>query len=546
MDYTSFIFSNAPQDVNTPILIDADRPERQITWKEYASGVKRIAVGLKSIGLSEQQCVALVAGNDIYAAILGDGVVAAGAIFVSPPADASHQELVSALQVARVDWIFAEATSLERVRAATEECGIGAERTLLFDPPNAHHSAQADLVEEQAQRSYSALNACNEEEYSNRNIGKNAELLIANRLFTSGTTGNAKAADISHAATLHRLQGRLWCSGDFPKNLHFIGMHHASGTGVRQRAAAAMHCSMITRAQDPSQIVDLIKNHRIETTILPPRTMIAISRLVQDGLRKKADIASIRLINVGGSSITNQSMDEFRKLLHPDAVLRPAYGSTECGTISGGAWTNSKHYESDGYVGTVTAGVQVKILEPDTVAVLGLDVDGEVCVASPSMFNGYCRNDDATKSASLFDADGKRWFRTGDKGKLIAKNELYITGRYKEVFKVGTEEVAPAEVETALMQHPAVKDAAVTHVPDRNDEDYNEVKAYIVSEDNAAVCPQTIVDHVAANLSAHKAPTGGVIFTKSIPRNAMKKVVKKDLDSVTVLPGSAEYLKVTG
>ncbi|KAF2206416.1 hypothetical protein CERZMDRAFT_115771 [Cercospora zeae-maydis SCOH1-5] len=545
MDYTSFILSNPPDNVNNLIFVDADKPERRMTWREYVSGVKRIAVGLQSAGISEQECVALVSENDIYIAVLGDGVVAAGAIFASPPAAASHRELVSALRVARVGWIFAEATHLERVSAAASECGIGAERIFLFDPPNAEEGVQTEPLAVQAQRSFSALNACKEEEYSNPNVGKNPELLIASRLYTSGTTGDAKAAEVSHAATLERMQDVSWGLGVEAKNLHFIGMHHVSGTIMRQKAAAAKQCMMVTRAHEPSHIVDLIKKHQIQATILPPRTMIAINRLVQDGVRNKEDFASLKFVNIGGSSVTNQSLDAFKSNLPERTTLQPSYGSTECGMASRAAWTDLKNYESDGYVGIVAPGAQVKVVEPDTDAVLASGEDGEICVASTSMFNGYCGNEEATKSSLLFDSDGKRWFRTGDKGKLNAKNEVYITGRYKEVFKVGTEEVAPVEVETCLMQHPAVKDAAVAKAPDRNDKSYNEVKAYIVRQDNADVCPQTIVDYVAADLSAHKAPTGGVVFTESIPRNAMKKVVRRDLDDIPVLPGSAEYLTVT-
>ena len=501
-------------------------------------------MGLQSIGLCEQECVALVAENDIYSAVLGDGVVAAGAIFASPPPNASHRELVAALQAAHVDWIFAEASCFERVRAAAVESGVGAERILLFDPPDGEQSVQAELTDEQARRSFSALSSSNEEKYSNPNTAKNPELLIASRLFTSGTTGEAKAAEVSHTATLQRLHDGTWSSGGFLKNLHFIGMHHVSGTTVRQRAAAAGHCSTIARVQDPTQIVDLIKRYQIQSTMLPPRTMIAISRLLQDGIRQKEDLDSLRLVNVGGSGIRYHALDEFKGMLHQEAVLQPVYGSTESGLVSRRQWTDSKEFSSEGFVGTIARTARVKIVDPETDRTLGHDVDGDICITSEGVFNLYCGNEEATDSVFLFDPDGTRWFRTGDKGRLSAKNEVFVTGRYKEVFKVGTEEVAPVEVESTLLDHPAVKDAAVVKTPDRNDAAYNEVKAYVVSESGVDVTPQEIVNHVADNLSAHKAPTGGVSFTESIPRNAMKKVVRRDLEDIPALPGSAEDLTV--
>jgi acyl-coenzyme A synthetase/AMP-(fatty) acid ligase len=159
------------------------------------------------------------------------------------------------------------------------------------------------------------------------------------------------------------------------------------------------------------------------------------------------------------------------------------------------------------------------------------------------LFSGYCNNAKATDDAHIIDAKGQRWFRTGDKGQTDAKGELWVTGRYKEIFKVATEEVAPLEVESTLTKHPGVKDAVIVATKDRCDERYHEVKAYVVRNKEHKATAQGLVDFVAKNLTVHKSPTGGVTFLDQIPRNAMKKVIARELTNCEPLSGSADYLQ---
>jgi fatty-acyl-CoA synthase len=93
---------------------------------------------------------------------------------------------------------------------------------------------------------------------------------------------------------------------------------------------------------------------------------------------------------------------------------------------------------------------------------LRISEEGEIQVRGWSVMRGYCNNPEAT--AKAFTADG--WLRTGDLGSLSADGRLRMTGRLKDVFRVGGENVAPAEVEEVLLAHPAVETAQVVGVPD--------------------------------------------------------------------------------
>lgn len=270
--------------------------------------------------------------------------------------------------------------------------------------------------------------------------------------------------------------------------------------------------------------------------------MIAMQALIHDGIRTSAALRSIEGIMIAGSGVTNEAMSEFKASLTPEAALRINYGCTEAGPVSGENWGTQNTVDIKGYVGHLYHNMGLRLVDPDTGIDCEAGISGEVCLSSPHIFSRYCGNAEMTKAAFLVDEEGRHWFRTGDMGRSIGERGLAITGRYKEIFKVDHEEVAPVEVEQVLLKHEGVEDVAVTSTEARDNPLYFEVKAYVVPSKVKKVVAQELVDFVAARLSPHKAPTGGVVMVDAIPRNPMKKVVARKLILQTPLPGSEGYL----
>ncbi len=184
-----------------------------------------------------------------------------------------------------------------------------------------------------------------------------------------------------------------------------------------------------------------------------------------------------------------------------------------------------------------------RIVDPETLQDVEPGAAGEVCIRSAAAFSGYYNNAEATEGAFL-PGEQPGWFRTGDRGVVDAESGLItLTGRFKEIFKVRYEEVAPAEVEGVLLQHSDVTDALVTSTTARDNDKDRECMAYIVRRADAPpLTAQQVVDFVASKLAAHKAPTGGVLFCHQIPRGTMGKPLKSQLDQVVALPESARFL----
>lgn len=199
---------------------------------------------------------------------------------------------------------------------------------------------------------------------------------------------------------------------------------------------------------------------------------------------------------------------------------------------------------SSQYYNSPKLSLRHSIVDPETGEDLGFDVDGEVCVQSPYVFEKYFNNDAATQATFLENSQG-RWLRTGDKGRFSSSvQQLAITGRYKDVFVVRSEKVSPDEVEEVLIQHEAIADVGVTSTPDLKHEGLCEPIAYVVAPD-PSLTAQAVVDFAAENLSSVKVPTGGVVFCDSIPRTeGLNKVMRRALGGINGQPRSARNLTV--
>ena len=131
---------------------------------------------------------------------------------------------------------------------------------------------------------------------------------------------------------------------------------------------------------------------------------------------------------------------------------------------------------------------------------LRISAEKEIQVRGWSIMRGYCNDADAT--AQAFTADG--WLRTGDAGELTADGRLRMSGRMKDVFRVGGENVAPAEVEEVLLAHPAVETAQVVGVPDAR---LGEVAcAYVTLKSGSTASEEEILSFVKLKAANFRVP----------------------------------------
>ncbi|KAI5297411.1 Isocitrate dehydrogenase [NADP], mitochondrial precursor (Oxalosuccinate decarboxylase), partial [Ascosphaera pollenicola] len=186
------------------------------------------------------------------------------------------------------------------------------------------------------------------------------------------------------------------------------------------------------------------------------------------------------------------------------------------------AWRNNDDGPSTS-VGELLPNAELKIIDEDGITELGVNQPGELYIRGPNIMKGYWNRPDATRAA--FAEDGQ-WYKTGDIGYVTEEGLFYIVDRKKELIKVKGNQVAPAELEALLLQHPAVADAAVIGIS----RDYEEFpRAYIVIKPDHVASEKEFFEFISKRVHRTKRLTGGVRFVEAIPKNPSGKILRRAL-----------------
>ena len=171
-----------------------------------------------------------------------------------------------------------------------------------------------------------------------------------------------------------------------------------------------------------------------------------------------------------------------------------------------------------GSCGLPVIGVAVRIVDPATGKDLDAGQEGELIVRGPNVMVGY-HNKPAETAAALKDG----WYRTGDLAKADLNGYLTITGRLKELIIRGGQNIAPGEVEEAVLRHPAVLECAAVGVEHKH---LGEIPVvFIVLRDGQSVESETLIEFTKTQLSSYKVPAA-IHVVSEIPRTGSGKVMR--------------------
>jgi acyl-CoA synthetase (AMP-forming)/AMP-acid ligase II len=342
-------------------------------------------------------------------------------------------------------------------------------------------------------------------------------------VYTSGTTGAPKGVVLSHrnlnAVVSNYLLGvpmRLHSGYLMPFPLCHVGGHLVF-------ACAAVGARLVLQSSFLAvEFVDLVRTHRIETSPLAP-TMLA---MLMECERELLPMPSLRTLIYGSANISKELLNAaMRRFDGVDFIQR--YGMTETsGTVT---WLGSQDHHRAvatgaehilGSCGRAAPLVDVRIVDEDFVE-RPAGMWGEVAVRGDQVMVGYWDDTPATENALR---DG--WLRTGDIGYIDDDGLLYIVDRKKDLVISGGENISSLEVERVLVDHPAVVEAAVVGVADPLWG--QRVVAYVVVAGEHDVGEADIIGHCKSRLASFKKPSK-VFFLPQLPRNALGKVLKKQL-----------------
>ena len=347
---------------------------------------------------------------------------------------------------------------------------------------------------------------------------------IAFQLYSSGTTGRPKGVMLTNNNFFVMLPGArtFWKLSDDMINLVAMPLFHIGGGGWATAGQFVGSSSIIVREMDPNAVIQLIEKHKITHGFLVPAVLQFM--LMMPSV-KEADFSSLQLMVYGASPISLEVLTNSVETFKCDFMQ--VYGLTE--TTGATTLLPSEDHDPKGpnahrlrSCGVPAPGVEIRIIDNATGKELPAREVGEIWCKSPQVMKGYWNNPKAT--AESITPDG--WFKTGDAGYRDEDGYIYIHDRVKDMIVSGGENVYPAEVESALMSHPAIADVAVIGVPH---EKWGEtVKAIVVKKADVAVTEAEIIEFSKGLLARFKCPTS-VDWIDALPRNPSGKILKKDL-----------------
>ena len=346
-------------------------------------------------------------------------------------------------------------------------------------------------------------------------------------LYTSGTTGQPKGAELRHRNMRDNAlfsEAVFGCDPEKPERyLCVLPLFHSFGQTVIQNGAATTGSTVVMLPRfEAGPALQLMQDENITFFAgVPTMYWGLLGALKEAG--DSVDVAKIkdnlRVAAAGGAALPVEVHKEFEKQF--GVTIREGYGLSETSPVA------SFSPEGDdirvGSIGVPAPGVEMKLIDPDSWDEVEWSEDaiGEIAIKGHNIMKGYYGRPDATDDAIQ---DG--WFRSGDLGRRDADGWYYIVDRSKDMIIRGGYNVYPREIEEVLMTHPDVSLAAVIGVP--HDSHGEEVKAVVILNEGASVTEDELVAWGKNEMAAYKYPRV-VEFVPSLPMTATGKILKREL-----------------
>jgi long-chain acyl-CoA synthetase len=503
-----------------------------MTYRELGEQVERVANGLKGLGVKAGDRVALVLPNCPQHVVAFYAILRLGAIAVEHNPLYTERELRHQFE----DHGAAVAIVWDKVAAPVVDspADLGVEHVVSVDvtramplktrfalrlPVPAARRSRAALTTGKDVRGTVAWTKLTDARPLRRShpapsIGDTAVLQ-----YTSGTTGTPKGAVLSHAnLRINATQGTAWVQGVRPGRETVYGvlpMFHAYGLTLCLTFAMSIGARLVLFPKfDEKLVLDAMR--RTPATFMPAVPPI-YARLAAAAKQRKVSLRGIRFAISGAMNLPVETVEVWEKAT--GGLLIEGYGMTETSPVAAGNPMGPTR--RPGTVGVPFPSTEIRVVDPDDPTIdRAAGEEGELLIRGPQVFQGYWRRPDETRETLLPGG----WLRTGDIVSVAPDGFITIVDRMKELIITGGFNVAPSEVEEALLQHPSIAEAAVVGLP--SDGGGEDVAAAVVLAKGASLDVDAVRDHCRQHLAGYKVPRT-VVAVDELPRSMIGKVLRR-------------------
>lgn len=490
-----------------------------LTFAQLNARASQIASGLVSLGIMPGDHVALSCPNVPWFPMAYYGILKAGAVVVPLNVLLKPREIAYHLKDsdAKALLVFEGTPELpmaQMARAGCDEAGCPNLIVMTMDPAASSPVSPSLTIGQLMHGQPTAFETRPRQPHDTAVI-----------LYTSGTTGQPKGAELTHLnMTLNAIVSREMFApaarGGLEQDVHLITLPLFHSTAQTCQMNSGIHGGtrmVLLPRFEPAAVLETMRREKVSFWIGVPTMYWALLKQVEaDGIDPAPVAEHLRLCVSGGAPMPVEVMQRFERTF--GVRVLEGYGLSETSPV---ACFNQMHRQSKpGTVGLPIFGVDVRCVDDDGKPVAAGE-RGEVVIRGHNVMKGYYNRPDATAEAMR---DG--WFHTGDIGTIDADGYVAIVDRKKDMILRGGFNVYPRELEEVLMTHPAVSLVAVIGIPD--DRLGEEVKAFIVRKPGATATEEELVSWSRDQFAAYKYPRV-IEFRDSLPVGATGKILKREL-----------------
>lgn len=496
--------------------------QARLTYAQIEGQAARVAAGLHALGIAPGDHVALSCPNLPWFPIAYYGILKAGAVVVPLNVLLKPREIAYHLKDsnAKALVVFEGTPDLPMAamaRAACDEAGSPHLIVMTAAPgaPSPVEGARtlAELMQSGGTDPFPARR---------RRMDDTAVIL-----YTSGTTGHPKGAELSHAnMLLNAIASRDMylpaIQGGLAQEVALVTLplfHSTAQTCLMNAGFVGGYRLVLLPRFDPATVLETMEREEVGLWIGVPTMYWALLQHVKASGGDPSGVARhLRLCISGGAAMPLEVMRSFESVFA--TRILEGYGLSETSPV---ACFNQLHRPTrPGTVGQPIFGVSVQCVDDDDRPV-AIGEAGEIVIRGPNVMKGYYNRPEATEEAMRHG-----WFHTGDIGAMDADGYVTVVDRKKDMIIRGGFNVYPRELEDVLLTHPAVSLAAVIGVPDERLGE--EVKAFVVRKPGAEVTEEGLVEWCREQMAAYKYPRR-IEFRDALPVSATGKILKRELKS---------------
>lgn len=497
---------------NRPDRIALIQGERQLTYQEVDTLASLVAGALIKRGIAPGDRVAIACPNLIEFPVIYYGILKAGAVVVPMNVLLKAEEIQYCLEDSGAAAMFCF--------AGTPDLDLGHQGQAAFDAvPDCRHFILIGEAEGVGGEPFAEMLA-DAEPATESTVRVATDTSVI--LYTSGTTGQPKGAELSQANLVLNALGcnRLFqYSEERPDTmLVCLPLFHTFGATVLMNAGFASGSTLVLVPRFTGDVaLDLMVEHQVTFFAGVPTMYWALLNALGADHDVSTIKNSMRVAVSGGASLPIQILEDFRDRL--GVGILEGYGLSETSPVA--TFNHLGRPSKAGSIGQAIWGVEVRLVDEEWNTVTEPDAIGEIAIRGYNVMKGYLNRPDATAEVT-----NNGWFRTGDLARRDEEGYYFIVDRAKDMIIRGGFNVYPREVEEVLMRHPAVSLVAVVGVP--HVEHGEEVKAFIVREPGDDTSADELIGYCREHLAAYKYPRN-IEFLPALPMTSTGKILKREL-----------------